>query len=491
MHFTRWKPDWYVKNVICFAYRYTFIGKRYERANLPHLPDYNVDLPNCEIRYLDMRALYSYCLCRPLPEGDYKWLTQVQVDNFDVWNVPRQSHYGYVLEVDVIIPDHLHDMFCDFTPLADHMQPEPDHWTSFQHILNEETGQPSRSRTAPGTKKLIGHLGPRRHYPIQIEHLKCCLKLGIQLEKVHRILRYKQSPWAREYIQHLMKKRQMAQTPFENTYFKKQSNVIFGYLLSNVRKRLKTTLVTNSDQFLRLSRKPTFKSCDIYGKHLVSVEVQPESLFLNNMVAAGWCVLELSKTHMLKFWYNFLKRIYEDKIRLLMTDTDSYIVSVTGARESMDQMMYRNRRYFDMSGFPAPYHSNANKQTPGTMKCELSGRDSILAFCGLRSKSYSLKMLSEKTEKKSKGIPRHIVRNMRFDDYVYALNSPRHRDVNKNTYQSIRSLKQSMFTVQESKTGLCSFDDKRIILLDGIHTVPYFYRGQKYKHLFDEEEDDD
>lgn len=456
-------------------------------ANLPHLPNYNPEAPTCELRYLDARALYSYCLCRPLPIGGYKWLTNKQVDEFDVWAIPIKSDYGYVLECNLRIPAHLHDFLRDFPPLPEHTTPLPEMWTAYQHDLAEQTGQPKKNST---TKKLIGHLGPRKNYALHLEHLKCCLKLGIELTKIHRIIRFKQTPWAREYIEHLMKKRAMSKTAFENMYFKRMSNVIYGYLLQNVRKRVNTTLVTSSVQFLKHSRKPNFSQWNIYGKHLASVEMKPMSIMLNNLVGPGYCVLELSKTHLLKFWYFFLKPRYGDNCVLLATDTDSLIVAVIDADENMNEMMWNNRRYFDMSGFPPPYASNTNKQKAGTMKCELSGQDEIVAFCGLRAKSYCLKKKSDKIDQKSKGIPYHMSRELKFQDYIEALNEPMNRNINKVTYQSIRSIKQKMYTIEESKTSLCAFDDKRILLPDRKYTVPYFYCGEQWKHLLVMKDDD-
>ena len=49
---------------------------------------------------------------------------------------------------------------------------------------------------------------------------------------------------------------------------------------------------------------------------------------MNKPVYLKQAVLDLSKTLMFEFWYDCLKPMYDDKIRLCYTDTDSFIMHV-------------------------------------------------------------------------------------------------------------------------------------------------------------------
>lgn len=445
----------------------TYVVRRYMKANLPHLPDYREEEASTQLCYLDCRGLYSYCLRRPLPLGNYKWLSEKKVKCFDIHCAKKGK--GHILQVDVSYPQELHAYFRDLPPLPHHKFPDRNQWSSHQKRLAEITGQ---IRISGKTKKLIADLEPKRDYVVHIELLRICIKLGVKVDKIHRIVEFDESPWASSYIDYVEKQRQKAASLFESNYLKKANNVIFGYMLNDVTRRRRTQLITSSEKFLKLSRKPNFKRWNIYGSHLVSVEMQPVSVLMSSPIIAGFSVLDISKMHMLKVWYFLLKKIYADNIHLLMTDTDSLICGIVND-ENIYEVMTRYSRYFDLSEFQGEMQKTTNSKRAGTMKDELAGRDEILEFVGLRAKSYSLRLASEKSDNKSKGIPRVVMKNTTFADYMQALEYPIPDELNKCKFSAIRSLKQKMFTVQQNRTYLSSFDDKRIIDESGIETWPY------------------
>ena len=460
----------------------TFITTRYAKANLPDMHDFSPENPRLEITYFDARGLYSHCLRRPLPHSDFKWLTSEEIKKFSLEDICKIEGEGFVLEVDVSFPKELHDYFRDYPPLAEHITCKPDQWTEHQKNLAATSGQGIKNISM--TKKLISHLGERKNYVVHAQHLLTCKKLGVKIEKIHRILTFKQSSWVRSYIDVIAEKRKNARSVFESNNLKLQANSIYGYLLQDTSKRQNNRFVTKNSEMLKLSRKPTFKYVDIYSKHLASVSVRPQNITAMSAIAAGFCVLEYSKRHMLMFWYNFLKRVYpnDGDIKLLMTDTDSFIVA-TRNQEEVIKMMNRHSRYFDMSECPKPYHSTTNAKRTGTFKDELGGNQQILAFYGLRAKSYCLKFKNY-DQKKQKGLPQCVVRDIGSINYHKALFNTHKESIIKHKYQSLRSLKQQLYTVSEEKRGLSCFDDKRIILNNNIDTVPYFYQGANVAKIF-------
>ena len=62
-----------------------------------------------------MNNLYGWAMSGYLPYGGFKWLKNV--DGFDVKSISEKSPMGYILEVDLEIPDELHALHNDY-PLA-------------------------------------------------------------------------------------------------------------------------------------------------------------------------------------------------------------------------------------------------------------------------------------------------------------------------------------------------------------------------------------
>ena len=120
----------------------------------------------------------------------------------------------------------------------------------------------------------------------------------------------------------------------------------------------------------------------------------------------------------------------------------------------------------------SPYHSDQNKKRIGTFKKE-HPNDSIIEFVGLRAKMYSLKFLSNKDEKKAKGIKRSVMKRCSHKNFAETLFN---RDKDKTiSYYSIRSKKHKLYTKKEQKKFLSAFDDKRYFLNETESLAHYHY----------------
>ena len=82
---------------------------------MPNLPDYDSSKPTKHLMYLDANNLYGWAMSQPLPTGGFQWLTNAEILQLDIENVP--DSIGYFLEVDLEYPSELHDLHADY-PLA-------------------------------------------------------------------------------------------------------------------------------------------------------------------------------------------------------------------------------------------------------------------------------------------------------------------------------------------------------------------------------------
>ena len=94
--------------------------------------------------------------------------------------------------------------------------------------------------------------------------------------------------------------------------------------MENFRKRVDIKLVTDEKKLMKLTSKPTFVTSKIFNERLVAVHKIKEILMLNSPAYVGMCILDLSKTLMYDFHYNYIKKKYNDKTKLLFTDLLTY-----------------------------------------------------------------------------------------------------------------------------------------------------------------------
>ena len=117
-------------------------------------------------------------------------------------------------------------------------------------------------------------------------------------------------------------KRTQAKNSFEKDFFKLMNNSVFGKTIGNLRKR-EVKLVTDEKKLMELASRPTFMTGKFFNANLVAVHTIKETLTLNRPAYVGMCMLDLSETLMYYFHYNYIKKKYDDKAKLLFTDTDS------------------------------------------------------------------------------------------------------------------------------------------------------------------------
>ena len=147
---------------------------------------------------------------------------------------------------------------------------------------------------------------------------------------------------------------------------------------------------------------------------------------------------------------------YGNRVKLLMTDTDSFILHVQTPDVYRD--MVENFGSYDTSDYSQTHfaYSTKNKKVLRKMKDELNGRP-VQEFVGLRPKMYSLLEADGHEKKTAKGISKRVTERLRHEEYRRALHE---ENSNTVTMQQIRSMKHEVFTISLRKTGLFPYDDK-------------------------------
>ena len=264
--------------------------------------------------------------------------------------------------------------------------------------------------------------------------------------------------------------RKRAKNSFKKDFFKLMNNSVFGKTMENLRKRVDVRLVTNEKKLDKLTSKPTYVSSKIFNENLMEVHKIKEALTLNRPAYVGMCILDLSKTLVYDFHYNYIKEKYGDIARLLFTETDSITYKIEA--EDVYQDFWNDKDKFDNSDCPenSPYYCNANKKVIGKFKDEACGV-LIIEFVGLKSKMYTCIKDNEKGGKTAKGVKKNVIRNnIKHEDYKSMLlnNEQLHHKM-----KTIRSQKHQLGSYEINKVSLSCFDDKHYIHDNGVNSYAY------------------
>ena len=451
----------------------SYIANRFGEANNKYMKEYNKEKPSKYIMYLDANNLYGYAISQYLPTGGFKWLTEKQIDKIMKKTILSDNEKGYMLAVDLEYPEGFHEMHNDYLLAADKMKVTNDMLSPYCKTIQETFGV-----TIGQVAKLTPTLTEKKNYVLHYRNLQLYLSLGLRLKKVHRVLEFDQSPWLRQYIDFNTQKHAGAKNVFEKDFFKLMNNSIYGKTCENLRKRVDVRLVTDKSKLSKLASKPTYVNSKILTEDLVADHKIKETLKLDRPAHVGMCILDLSKTLMYDFHYNYIKKRYNNKAKLLFTDTDSLCYEIE--TQDIYEELWQDRNLFDNSDYPkdSKFFDSTNKKVIGKFKDEAAGIP-IVEFIGLRSKMYSYVKDNGKNEKTAKGVRKYVIKkNITHENYKDCLLN---RKQMLHSMRTIRSECHQIGSYQLNKISLSCFDDKRYTLEDGITSYAYGHKNIKIK----------
>ena len=173
------------------------------------------------------------------------------------------------------------------------------------------------------------------------------------------------------------------------------NNCVLGKTLKNIRNRVDILLISSDKVAQKLAAKLNYVRCTIFDENFIAVHMKRTTLFFNKPVYLGMSILDLSKSLMYDFHYNYIKTKYGENEKLLFIDTDSL------AYEIKTKYFYKDsnsdiEKCFDTSDYPTNHPSETktgfNSKVLGMFKDDADGKQ-IVEFVGLRGKLYSYKML--------------------------------------------------------------------------------------------------
>ena len=98
--------------------------------------------------------------------------------------------------------------------------------------------------------------------------------------------------------------------------------------MQNNRKHTDFKLVTSDKRRGILVSEPNYHTSKYISEYLMIIEMKKVIVKMNKPIYLGQAILDISKTLMYKFWYDYIKPKYDDKARALYMDTDSFVINI-------------------------------------------------------------------------------------------------------------------------------------------------------------------
>ena len=113
------------------------------------------------------------------------------------------------------------------------------------------------------------------------------------------------------------KLRKEAKNGFEKDFFKSVNNSVFGKTMENVRKHRDIKMATTDKKRNKLVSEPNYHTTKRFSENLSAIKMKKTKVKMNKPIYLGTSTLDISKTLMYKFWYDYIKPKYGDRAKLL------------------------------------------------------------------------------------------------------------------------------------------------------------------------------
>ena len=409
----------------------TFVNKHYAKTD-----------ETTQLLYIDINNLYGWALSQKLPYGEFRWVTNPgEIDlvmEMCKYGGDLNTDEGYVLEVDIVIPPSIHDKL-DQLPVA----PE--------------------TKVVPGSKikKLLLTHDPKLNYVVHARLLQLYLTLGVEVSKVHRIVKFKQDTIFANYIDYNTKMRAASTTDFNKDFYKLKCNSLYGKTVENLMKRINLRICNNQKKLVTYASKAQFRRSTVIAKDLVAVLLGKDEIVLDRPSYIGQVVLDLSKLRMYQLQYQELQSYrvkFNCEINIVAGDTDSFFLECKNVdlRQQLLPAMIADR-LLDTSNYDAkdPLFSKDLKSVVGKFKDENEG-GLFKEWIFLRPKCYSL-LKEEGSKQKAKGV---ILKGSTISHESYRQVYER-RSIQSIPQQRIGTKNHQLYTMRFTKRALQCYDDKR------------------------------
>ena len=235
----------------------------------------------------------------------------------------------------------------------------------------------------------------KKEYVTYYKNLEFYEKMGVKIKKIQKGYCFAINDKHKNYIEYNTKLRAASNSECEQNSYKLANNAIFGKTVENEKDRRYVEIINNKERAAKLARDPRYKNYTAFCENLVAIHKKKTAVKCSKPRCVGFVILELAKLKMYKTYYEYLLPKFGKRIKLLYTDTDSFIIQVN-SEDVFKEIAPDVNEQFDTSNFPENHpigkeFIGKNKKVSGMLKDEAGGK-TIKDFAGICSKCYTYKL---------------------------------------------------------------------------------------------------
>ena len=239
------------------------------------------------------------------------------------------------------------------------------------------------------------------------------------------------------------------------------NKAVFGKTMENVRKHSDIKLVTRDKRRNQLASEPNYHTTKYLSKNLMTIKMKKTKVKMNKPIYLAMSILDISKTLMYEFWYDYTKLKYGDRTKLCYMHIDSPAIHIK-TKDFYKDIANDIEKWFDTfnrdENDKRPLPIGKNKKVIGLFKDELGGRI-VKEFVGLRGKTWAYVMDDDTEHKKAKGTKKCVKKQelmfKKYKDCQY------NNEIKLKSQQRFKRDYHNVYTKQVNRVSLSSNDDKR------------------------------
>ena len=454
----------------------SIIFNRYHEANKTYIR--NGDKICKKIIGYDANALYLWAISQKMPTGKHNHIKNYDLQQLEQ-DIINDKLFGFV-QVDIETPDHLKEYFSEMTPIFKNAKIKFNDIGEYMQNYHTQ----NNIKFMEGNKLIGSYFG--KEILLYTPLLKWYIKKGLKITKFYNAIEYVGKESFKNFADEVSDARRAGD--IDKNYeliaetMKLFGNSAYGKTITN-KENFVNTKYCNEDNVTKKINSPHFKDLEELHERTYEITSTKREIKMDLPLQIGVAVYHLAKLRMLEFYYDFIdKYIDRSDFELLEMDTDSNYFAFS--EDSIEKLIkphmreeYDNDKYNFLPSESSELHPTFNvngirfsmkdyeKRTPGLFKVETM-KDKMVSLC---SKMYCCSDFDEDKIKFScKGIQKanNNICYKKFEDVLF--NNVNDVAIN----QGFRYIGGVMKSYEQTKKGLSYVYCKRIVLDDGISTIP-------------------